>query len=146
MEIIAKRGLFKAIIGGMLAVFGFWMLLGALLSYLFPESPDDIYTSITFLVIGIIAVIASIPFYVKHYQVPKYLVWYENGLYHFPDFECKSEFIKNANFKIKYSLDGDFIVTTRDGATHVYKNVQNVGNAQFLLMLTILHDEGYLNG
>ena len=83
-------------------------------------------------------------FFVLNGKTPKIIAWYDGGVFHFPDFECKSTTIKDADFRQRRNKTGALTVTTRDGE-HVYKGVKNVKFAYDKLAILILKDEGLLN-
>lgn len=144
MKIIARKSYQYLALAIALLIFGGGALVyGVLFITLKPEGLV-ISDAIILISFGAAAIIASVVFFILNGKNPKIIAFYDGGVFHFYDFECKSTNIKNADFIQKRNKSGTLTVTTKDGE-HIYKNVKNVKFAYDKLAILILKSEGLLN-
>lgn len=144
MEIIARKSYQYLALAIALLIFGVGALVyGVLFITLKPEGLV-ISDAIILIVFGAAALAVSVVFFILNGKNPKIIAYYDGFMFHFPDFECKSRTITDADFKQRRNKSGTLTVITKDGA-HAFKNVKNVKFAYDKLAILILKSEGLLN-
>ncbi len=144
MEIIARKSCQYLAAAITFLIFG-GMMIGYGVAFIIVKPEGFAMSdSIILLVFGSIAIILSVACFILNGKSPKYIAYFDGGVFHFADFECKSTAIKDADFKQRRNKSGTLTVTTKDGA-HVYKNVKDVKFAYDKLAILILKSEGLLN-
>lgn len=144
MEIIARKSCQYLVAAITFLVFGGMALADGITCVIIQPEGLEFSDSIIFIVFGSIAIVLSAVCFILNGKSPKYIAWFDCGVFHFPDFECKSTAIKDADFKQRSNKSGTLTVITKDG-THVYKNVKDVKFAYDKLAILILKSEGLLN-